>query len=339
VSGDLAIELGSSRTRVADTSGRILLDEPTAAAVNLRDGSLVAFGSVALELPGRSAGELQLVRPVEHGQLQDLALTDCVARWLLERARQSAGRRPEVLCTVPGLASGVQRRAFERSFKRAGASHVDFIEHPVAACIGFRLRIDEPVATMVVDVGGGTTDVAVMALGGVVTEGSLPLGGGDLDRAIREMCLRSFDLVVSPAVAEQLKLSIGAAWPGIEEKMEVTGRDASNGRVRTVVVSSSDVTTAIADVVRAMVGAAVGCIVEAPPDLANDLLARGLHLAGGGALLEGFARRLATAAGIPVHVSEDPGRAAVLGAARCLREVTGTKARKAAASRPKPASS
>ncbi len=323
MSGRLAVDLGTSKTLVADSSGRVLVDEQTAAAVNLRDGSLVAFGAAAVDLPGRAAGEIRFVRPVEHGQLQDLALTDQVAGELLRRVRRHAGRRPEVLCTVPGLASGVQRRALERSFKEAGASQVDFIEHAVAAGIGFRLEIAEPVATMVVDVGAGTTDVAVMALGGVVTKASLPLGGDDLDRAIHTMCLRSHDLVLSPSATEQVKLAIATAWPGPERKVEASGRDASNGMIRTVVLSSSEVAVAVDDTLRAILAAAVSCIVEAPPDLANDLLSRGLHLAGECGLLDGFTRRLATATGIPVHVADHPREAAVLGAARCLRDVSG----------------
>ncbi|MGO9559667.1 MAG: rod shape-determining protein [Acidimicrobiales bacterium] len=334
MSGQLAIDLGSTRTLVADTGGRLLVDEPTVAAVNLRDGSLIAFGSPALLLPGRSAGDVSVMKPVSHGQLQDLRLTDQVAEHLLGRVRKRVGRHPEILCSVPGLATGVQKRALERSFKRAGAAHVDFIEHAFAAGIGFKLRIDEPVATMVFDVGGGTTDVAVMALGGVVTEASIPLGGEDLDRAVRDLCLRSYDLVISPALAERVKIVIGTAWPASETKIDVTGRDTSNGMARSVVVSSSEVSAATEDCLRAMVGAAVSCIVTAPPDLANDLIARGLHLAGGAALMTGYARRLATATGIPVHLADDPARAAVMGAARCLRDLSETGARRAVSSTP-----
>ncbi|HLI45232.1 MAG TPA: rod shape-determining protein [Acidimicrobiales bacterium] len=318
----LAVDLGTGRTRAADSSGRLVLDEPSAAAVDLRDGSLVAFGASALDLPGRSAGQVRLVRPVVHGQLQDLGLTDQVVAHVMTRARRAVGRHPEVLCTVPGLASGVQRRALQRAFTRAGAARVEFIQHAVAAGIGLRLEIGEPVASMVVDVGAGTLDASVIALGGVVTEASLPLGGNDLDLAVREACLRTHDLVVSLATAEELKVAIGAASPGPESKMEVTGRDASNGAVRTVVVSTSDVAAAISDGVSAMIAAAVRCIVEAPPDLANDLLSEGLHLAGEGSLLAGFSRRLASATGVPVHLPESPGRAAVLGAARCLRDLS-----------------
>ncbi|MHB1988244.1 MAG: rod shape-determining protein [Acidimicrobiales bacterium] len=327
MSGQVAVDLGSARTRLADSSGRLLVDEPTLSAVDLRDGSLIAFGSPAAAMPGRSAGEVGIVRPVANGQLQDLELTDQIAAHLLGRVRGRIGRRPEVLCSLPGLATGVQRRAMERSFKKAGASSVGFVEHGLAAGVGMRLRIAEPIATMVVDVGAGTTDACVMALGGVVTQVSVPIGGDDLDRDVRELCVRSFDLVVNMAVAEQIKLAIASAWPATETKIELTGRDVSNGIVRTIVISSSEVQAAIADHVRAMVAAAVECIVTAPPDLANDLIARGLHLAGDASLLAGYSRRLATATGIPVHLAEDPGRAAVLGAARCLREVKGPAAK------------
>lgn len=321
MSSELAVDLGTSRTRAADRHGRLLFDEPTLAAVNQRDSSLVAFGTGAADLVGRSAGEVALMRPVVHGQLQDLALTDQVVARLLGKTRPKVGRHPEVVCSVPGLATSVQRRALERSFKSAGASHVEFIEHALAAGIGFRLHIDEPVATMVVDVGAGTTDVAVMALGGIVMESSVPVGGDDIDRAIRELCLRSFDLVISAGVSERVKLSIATAWPGVEKKVEVHGRDASNGTARAVVLSSSEVSGAIAEHVNAITTAAVGCIVSAPPDLANDLLARGLHLGGECALLDGLTRKLATATGIPVHLAKDPGRSAVVGAARCLSDM------------------
>ncbi|MGH9298926.1 MAG: rod shape-determining protein [Acidimicrobiales bacterium] len=325
MSGELAIDLGSSRARVVDSSGRVLVDEPCVAAVDLTTGELVAFGEAALPMPARSSGQLTVMRPVAHGQMQDLPLTDAVTRWLLKRAESVAGhhyRRPAVLCCVPGLASGVQRRAMERAFRSGGAGHVEFIEHAVAVGVGFHLRIDEPVATMVVDIGGGTTDVAVMALGGVVTEASVPLGGEDMDHAIRELCLRSFDLVIAKSVAEQVKFAIGTAWPEEEEKVEVSGRDVSNGTVRTVVLSSSEVSGATGEQVRRIVATVVECIVTSPPDLANDLLARGLHLAGNGSRLRGLARRLATTTGIPVHLGERPDHAAVLGAARCLRART-----------------
>lgn len=320
MSGRVALDFGTRHTRLADAAGKILFEDETLAAVNLRDGSLVAFGSAARALIGRSAGEVGLVRPVVRGQLQDLQLTDKVATHLLEKVAGQVGRHPEVLCSVPGLATGVQKRAMERAFKQAGAPKVEFIDHAVATGIGFRLHIEEPVATMTLDAGAGTTDVAVMALGGTVTKASIPVGGDDIDRSIRQLLARSFDLVVPTEVAEQVKKAVVTAWRESEQKIEVTGRDASNGTPRTVVISTSEASTAAAEHVRAMLEAAVSCIVTAPPDLANDLLTKGLHLAGEGAMLPGFARKLASATGIPVHLAADPSRTAVHGAARCLRQ-------------------
>ena len=184
---------------------------------------------------------------------------------------------------------------------------------------GARIGIEEPVASMVIDVGAASTDIAVMAIGGIVTAGGVALGGGDFDAEIRQLCIRSFDLLIDLETAEEIKRSIGSAWPREEKKAEVTGRDLASGRQRSIILSSSEVASAICRPVDAIVDAAVRCIATSPPDLANDLLRRGLHLAGGGGLLDGFARRLATATGIPVHLLSAPVGAAVAGAARYLR--------------------
>jgi rod shape-determining protein MreB len=319
VSGALAVDLGTSRTLVVEAAKGLIVDEPTVAAVEIASERLLAFGDKALAMVGRAAGEVAIIRPVQRGQLVDLKITDQIAADLLGQARRSRVVRPEVLCCVPGAATGVQRRALERSFKKAGARHVNFVEHAVACGIGTRLHLDEPVASMVLDVGAGTSDMAVMALGGVVTQTSLPLGGHDFDEAIRQLCRRSFDLVVSASTAESIKRAIGSAWLPDERKIEVRGRDLGNGITRTVVLSSSEVAAVLAEPVDAIIRAAVGCITESPPDLANDLLSRGLYLAGGGALLDGFARRLATASGVPIHLVASPETVAVYGAARSLR--------------------
>lgn len=319
MSGALAIDIGTARTLVVEPTKGLLLDEPTIAAVDIGTGRLLAFGAEARAMAGRVAGEVSIVRPVREGQLVDLELTDQIAADFLARARHAGVHRPEVLCCVPGAATGVQRRALERSFKKAGARQVEFVEHAVACGIGIHLRLDEPVASMVMDVGAGTSDIAVMALGGVVTEASLAVGGNDFDEAIRQLCQRSFDLVLPFGAAESIKLAIGSAWPSDERKVEVRGRDLGNGMPRTVVLSRGEVATALAEDVDSIIRAAVRCTTESPPDLANDLLTRGLYLAGGGALLDGFARRLATATGIPIHVVTSPERVAVNGAARVLR--------------------
>lgn len=326
MSGSLAVDIGTSRTIVVEATKGRLLDEPTLAAVEIPTGKLLAFGSHALPMVGRAAGEVAVVRPVREGQLVDLDVADQIAADILARARRVGLHRPEVLCCMPHSATGVQRRALERSFKKGGAHRVEFVEHAVACGIGARLHLEEPVASMVMDVGAGTTDIAVMALGGVVTEASVPVGGSNFDESIRLLCQRSFDLVLGFGVAESIKIAIGSAWPSDERKVEVRGRDLGNGMARTVVLSRGEVASALAEQVETIIKAAVRCITESPPDLSNDLLTRGLYLAGGGARLDGFPRRLATATGIPIHLVSSPETVAVQGAARALRAMGGGSA-------------
>ena len=314
----LAVDLGTARTLVAVPGRGVIIDEPTIAAVDLGRNRLVAFGSDAAGLSGRCAGEVAIVRPVHHGQLFDLDLTAEVVRDLLRRGRISSMAHPTVLCCASGGATGVQRRALDRAFKKAGAGKVRFVEQQVAAALGSGLRIEEPVASMVVDVGAGTTEIGVLALGGLVTQASVALGGGDFDAAIRRLCVRDFELVIDAATAESIKCTIGSAWVEEDDKVEVRGRDVSTGIVRSIVITRTEVADAIVPRVERILAAATFCISSSPPDLANDLLNRGLYLSGGGALLTGFAQRLATSTGIPVHLVQDPERCAVSGAAMCM---------------------
>jgi rod shape-determining protein MreB len=319
MSTSLAIDLGAARTVVFEPGRGVVIDWPTVAAVEMPTGRLLAYGETAREMIGRAAGPVSVVRPVRHGQLQDLDLTDQIAAYLLRVLRSTGAIRPEVLCCVSGLATGMQRRALERSFKGAGARRVGFLDSAVACGIAARIGIEEPVASMVVDIGAASSDIAVIAIGGIVTSGGIPLGGGDFDEEIRQLCIRSFDLLIDLETAEEVKRSIGSAWPSEEKKAEVTGRDLDSGRPRSIVLSSSEVASCLGRPVDAIVDATVRCITKSPPDLANDLLRRGLHLAGGGGLLDGFARRLATATGIPVHLVNDPIGAAAAGGASYLR--------------------
>ncbi len=322
---DLAVDLGSARTLVAVPGRGIVVDEPTVAAVDLGRDKLVAFGESALEVRGRAAGEVAVLRPVRHGQLFDIELTQAVAGDLLRRSRATALSHPTVLCCASGAAPGVQRRAIDRAFRKAGARRVRFVEQAVAVAIGAGLHIEEPVASMVVDVGAGTTEIGVLALGGIVSHASVAVGGEDFDDAIRRLCARQLDLAIDPGTAERVKRAIGSAWVQDEEKIEVIGRDLASGIVRSVVLATSEVADAISPKVERILAATTECITASPPDLANDLLTKGLYLAGGGSLLTGFAQRLATETGIPVHLVEQPGHCAVLGATKCLATWRHTK--------------
>lgn len=319
MSTDLALDFGTATTRVVNGHGVVLLEEPTLAAVDDNSGRLVAFGSEALGLPQNGAGRVRLVRPVRHGQLADLAVAEDALGEVLRRAGASRIAPPRVLVCVPVGATQVQRRALERALRHAGVRQVRFVEQPVACAVASDLRIEEPAGTMVVDIGAGTSDVAVLALGGIATSASVALGGDDLDDAIRLHLARRHGLVVDPDVAAEVRAAIGTVDERAgEAHVEVLGRDQGTGRTRSAILARSELRPILAELVAPVLAAAVASITDAPPDLANDLLGAGLVLAGGGALLDGLDRRLASATGVPVHVSPLAGRCAVLGASRCL---------------------
>jgi len=324
VSNDLALDLGSATTRVADARGALLLEEPTVVAVDADSRRLLAFGRAAPALASATAGRVRLERPVRHGQLVDIALAEELLLEVLRAAGVSRLAHPRVLACVQASATHVQRRALDRALRRAGARQVRFVEQPVACALGAGLAIEEPTGSMVVDVGAGTTEIGVLALGGLVTSASLSVGADDVDDAVRLMLSRRYDLVVDPGVATEVVRRIGAdgAPPATDwtdaPHLEVTGRRGADGAPCAVVVSPADIRPSIDGLVAPVVAAAVGCISSAPPDLANDLLGAGLHLSGGGSLLAGVAQRIASATGLPVHAAREPSRTAVLGAARCL---------------------
>jgi rod shape-determining protein MreB len=319
LTAEFALDFGTGSTRIADASGELLVEEPTVAAVNRDTGRVLAFGSEALVLGARAAGRVSVRHPVRNGQLVDLGLVEGVLSEALRRAGASRISHPRVLvCTHIG-ATRVQNRALDRAVRRAGAKDVLFIAHPMACAIGAGIAIDEPTGSMVVDVGAGTTDVAVFALGGIVVSSSCAHGGDDLDEAVRSYLVRQRDLLLDREAAGAVTRALGtiAPRPGAGE-LEVLGRDARSGRPRSATVTSVELKPLIEPIVAAMLNAAVRGITEAPPELVNDLIGTGLLLAGGGGLLDGFDRRLAELTGVPVHVAAGAGRCAVLGAARCL---------------------
>lgn len=315
--GELALDVGTARLRVGAPGHGVLLDEPTVVAVDLERSRVVALGRQALVLRGRAAGRVALRRPLAHGELLDLDLARQLVRHALGRLPRRLRASRAVVCSPAG-ATGVQRRALARALRDAGVRRVRFLETPLAVAIGQRLPVAEPKASMVLDVGAGRSEAGVLALGGVAAAVSTPVGGDDLDEAVRASLLQAFDVLVERAVAREVKERLGRAWPGGEEdKVEVVGRDASNGRVRRVVVTGEEVASVLEPVVENVVRTALRAITAAPADLANDLLASGLYLAGGTASLSGLDRRVAHAAGVPVHVVEDGGLAALRGALRC----------------------
>ncbi len=326
---DLALDLGSGNTRVADASGAVLLDEPTVAAVDADSGRLLAFGREALALVAASAGRVTGVRPVRRGQLVDLELADALIAEVLRRAGAGRMTRPRVLAAVSAAATPVQTRALARSLRHAGARAVEFAEVSVCCALGAGLPIDEPAGWMVVSIGAGTTEAGVLALGGIVASTAAPVGGEDLHRAVHQHLAERHGVHVERRVIDELMRLLGAvsgaAGPGAgspEEPQpvaELVGRDRRSGVPRRVQVGRDELSAALEPDVRRMLEAVVSTITKAPPDLANDLLGSGVQLAGGVARLEGLDRRLARATGLPVHVDE-PELLAVRGAAGRLAE-------------------
>jgi rod shape-determining protein MreB len=315
----LALDLGTASTRVFRQGEGIVFDEPSVAAVDMDNGTLISYGTAAARMAGRSAGRVSIVRPFGHGYLVDLELAEAVIANLLRAVGAPRLRHPPVVVSVPGEATHVQRRAVEWALRRGGAGKALLVEHQLASAMGARLPIHEAAGSIIVDIGAGTTEIGVLSLGAMAAAASVPIGGGDIDDAIRDHCARELDLLLDRATAEQVKIHVASAWgPDEEIKAEVLGRDIRNGSVRTVVLSRAELFDTVDERLQPVLSRIVAAIRAAPPDLANDLLGRGLHLCGGGSRLSGLAQRLAAETGLRVHEIENPELCSVMGAARCI---------------------
>jgi rod shape-determining protein MreB and related proteins len=331
---DLAIDLGTANTLVYASGRGIVLNEPTVIAVNSRTRDVLAIGDEARRMIGRTPANIVAVRPLRKGAITDFDITERMIRLLLARAGVSRLNRPRVLICVPSAITEVERRAVEEAARGSGAKGVDLIEQPMAAAIGAGLRIHEPLGNMIVDVGGGTTESAVISLGGIVVRQAVRVGSFDIDASIQTYVRREYAIAIGERTAEEIKVAIGTAWPMEEEvKAEVRGRDLMSGLPKTVILSPQEVREAIEEHVGAIVKSVVKCLAMTPPDLAQDLIPQGIHLVGGGAMLGGLERRLEAETAVPVHLVEAPLECVVLGAGKCLDSCEPLKAMLTAAAR------
>jgi rod shape-determining protein MreB len=297
----------------------IVLNEPTVIALNERTQDVLAMGKDAWQMIGRTPAYIVAVRPLRGGAITDFDITQRMIRLLLKRSGVSRFNRPRVLICVPSAITEVERRAVEEAARRAGAAGAYLIEQPMAAAIGAGLPIHEPLGNMIVDVGGGTTEVAVISLGGIVALQAIRVGSFDVDASIQAFVRREYGIAVGERTAEEIKITIGSAFPVDDEmKVEVRGRDLMTGLPKTVILSPEEVREAIEEQVGAIVDSVVSCLGEAPPELAQDLIMNGIHLVGGGGMLRGLDQRLAMETAIPVHLVDAPLECVVLGAGRCL---------------------
>lgn len=316
---DLAIDLGTANTLVYQKQRGILFGEPTVLALNKDTGAVLAMGEEAWRMIGRTPGYIVAVRPLRSGAISDFDVTEKLIRLILQRAGVNRFARPRVLICVPSALTEVERRAVEEAALSAGARTCHLIEEPMAAAIGAGLPIHEPLGNLVVDVGGGTSEVALISMGGIVTNTAVRIGGFDLDAAIQNWVRREYAIAIGERTAERIKIAIGSAFPlANEEKAELRGRDLATGLPKTILITSEEIREAIDEPIRSMVAAVVECIGSSPPDLVQDVLTHGITLTGGGGMLSGLDMLLSQETEVPVHVTEQPLEAVVIGAGKCL---------------------
>jgi rod shape-determining protein MreB and related proteins len=316
---DIAIDLGTANTLVYERGRGIVLNEPSVIALNSRTNEVLAMGHEAWQMIGRTPGYIIAVRPLRGGAITDFDITQRMIRLLLQRVGVNRFNRPRVVICVPSAITEVERRAVTEAARRAGAADAQLLEQPMAAAIGAGLPIHEPVGSMVIDVGGGTSETALISLGGVVALNAVRVGSFDIDGAIQTWIRREYGIAVGERTAEEIKIAIGSAWPTVDEyKAEVRGRDLMSGLPKHVILSPEEVRQAIGEVTTAMVDSVVHCLGEAPPELAQDLIIRGMYLVGGGGMLRGLDLRIASETEIPVHLVDAPLECVVLGAGRVI---------------------
>ena len=312
---DLAIDLGTANTLVWIKGKGIVLNEPTVIALNQRNGDVLAMGQDAYSMIGRTPGHIIAERPLRGGAITDFDMTSRLLELLLQRVGVRKMSRTRVLICVPSAITEVERRAVTEAAHQAGAHRAFLMEQPLAAAIGARMPVQEPVGNMVVDVGGGTSEVAIISLGGVVASKAVRVGGFDLDAAIQNYVRREYAVAIGERTAEQLKLAIGSAYPQAQEpRAEIRGRELSTGLPKVVVVNAEAVREALDDAVSTIVNAVIDTLSTCPPELTQDILDRGIWLVGGGALLRGLDARINHETQIDVKVVDQPLETVVTGA-------------------------
>ena len=325
-SRDLAIDLGTANTLIYVRGMGIVANEPSVVAVqqDSRGGKTVlAVGKEAKEMLGRTPGNIAAIRPMKDGVIADFEITAAMLRYFIRAAHnRSRLLKPRIIISIPSGITEVERRAVREVAKSAGAREVYLIEQPIAAAIGAGLPITEPSGNMIVDIGGGTSDVAVISLAGIVCAKSVRVGGDKMDEAIIQHIKRRYNLLIGERTAELIKMTIGNAYPSDEVlTMDIKGRDLVAGVPRTLTVSSDEVRDALAEPVNTIVEAVKGTLERTPPELAGDIADRGIVLAGGGALLKGFDALLREETGLPVFLAEDPLGSVVIGTGKALEEL------------------
>ncbi|MEE8336360.1 MAG: rod shape-determining protein [Candidatus Neomarinimicrobiota bacterium] len=321
ISGDVAIDLGTANTLIWVKGKGILINEPSIVARSVHDGNIIAVGFEANAMVGRTHRDIEIIRPLRDGVIADFNMTDGMLQGFIRKINMNRLARPRMVICVPSGVTEVERRAVKDSGERANAREVFLIEEPVAAAIGIGLDISQPVGNIIVDVGGGTTEIAVIALNGVVTKETIRIAGDEMDEAIVKWFREEHKLDIGIATGEAIKKSVGSAMRMKTENIAIKGKDLVSGIPKTIEVSSDEIRQALKDPVNSIVEAVKRALEKTPPELSADILDRGIIMTGGGSLLKGIDQIIRERTGVPVNISEDPLLSVVKGTGIVLEDV------------------
>jgi len=323
-SQDMGIDLGTANTLIYIPGKDIVLDEPSIIAIDDEKKEAIAVGKEAQRMLGRTPQNVRTIRPLKDGVITDVKETEMMLREFIKKARGNNNlTRSRIIVGVPSGITTVERKAVEEAMETSGAiDNIEFIDEPVAAAIGAGLPVDEPVGNMIVDIGGGTTEVAVLSLQGIVLSDSLRVAGDEITQAIRRYLKKSYNLIVGERTAEQIKMEIGSAYPteNDQQSMEIRGLNIVSGLPKTVTITVEEIRDSISDTVELIVDAIKRILEETPPELAGDIIDRGIMLAGGGALLKGLDSLITNETGIITHIAPNPLKCVVYGTGKVLEE-------------------
>lgn len=319
---DMAVDLGTANTLVYVRGRGIVLNEPSVVAINTATGKIVAVGIEAKRMIGRTPGNIVAIRPLKDGVIADFDVTERMLRYFIQRVHKRRHfAKPRIIIAVPSGITGVEQRAVKEAGYQAGARRVYIVEEPMAAAIGAGLPVHEPTGNMVIDIGGGTTEVAIISMGGVVTSQSIRVGGDEMDHAIIAFAKKEHSLMLGERTAEEIKMAIGSACMLPEEShAEIRGRDLVSGLPKTIVVSAAEIRKAIEEPLNVIVDAVKTTLDKCPPELSGDLMDRGIALTGGGALLKGMDERLKAETGMPIHLVDNALDSVALGSGKCVED-------------------
>ncbi len=323
---DMAVDLGTANTLVYVRGRGIVLSEPSVVAIDVATGEVHAVGAEAKQMLGRTPATINAMRPLKDGVIADFEITESMLRYFIKRANHSRFTHPRVVVCVPSGVTGVEKRAVEEACLGAGAREAYLIEEPMAAAIGSGLPVSEPTGSLIVDIGGGTTEVAVISLGDIVVSQSVRVGGDEMDEAIMNYCKREHQLLIGHQTAEDIKQEAGSAAPLAHEiEIEIRGRDLGSGLPRAVKLNADDIRSSLDDPIAQIIAAVRDTLDRTPPELAGDLMERGMTLAGGGALLQGFADRMSEECQMPARLAESPLTCVATGSGQALEEFEAIK--------------